>query len=719
MPADDNALQETVDNTRRALLAAREPGGWWSGELSSSALSTATAAFALHLFCDRAKSETGSTNVDGCRNAGEAGRTWLAHNQNADGGFGDTTLSLSNISTTALCWAALAANLSAHATGIAEAAQRAEHWLIDRAGGVDPDRLAPAIIARYGKDKTFSVPILTMCALAGRLGDGPEAWKKIPQLPFELAAFPQRGFKWLRLPVVSYALPALIAIGLVRHASKPSRNSIARAIRNAVRARTLNLLKRIQPQSGGFLEATPLTSFVVMSLIGAGEIDHPVVHKGIEFLLNSARADGSWPIDTNLATWVTTLSINALAIDVGRPLPEDLTTSDVGRALPAEANGSQVNDAENAGQASDSSGGAHSPSPSTPEEGWGGGCVERALFPRTPSLTLPRSTGGGDNTPPITAAAAHVRPTGASDSLRDWLLNQQYRSEHPYTLADPGAWAWTDLSGGVPDADDTPGALLALANLGPIDHRAKDAAAAGVTWLLKIQNRDGGVPTFCRGWGKLPFDRSSPDLTAHSIRAWLAWRPHLSIDVTGAIRRAVEYLIDQQRADGAWLPLWFGNQHATDDVNPTYGTSRVLKIVAPLTAARLGCGLDETDARIAKARNFLKRIQNPDGGWGGDANTPSSIEETSLALESLASLPPRAREGADCDEVMQRGARWLIGRTQSGTRFDPSPIGFYFAKLWYYESLYPMIFTLGALSALACCYENAAGSARPTGNAPT
>ena len=45
--------------------------------------------------------------------------------------------------------------------------------------------------------------------------------------------------------------------------------------------------------------------------------DHPVARRGIEFLKDSVRPDGSWPIDTNLATWVTTLSVNAL-------LPESL-----------------------------------------------------------------------------------------------------------------------------------------------------------------------------------------------------------------------------------------------------------------------------------------------------------------------------------------------------------------------------------------------------------
>ncbi|MDP6504909.1 MAG: hypothetical protein QF886_14920, partial [Planctomycetota bacterium] len=29
---------------------------------------------------------------------------------------------------------------------------------------------------------------------------------------------------------------------------------------------------------------------------------------------------------------------------------------------------------------------------------------------------------------------------------------------------------------------------------------------------------------------------------------------------------------------------------------------------------------------------------------------------------------------------------------------EPAPIGFYFAKLWYYEKLYPIIFSIAALT---------------------
>src|SRR5205085_7604872 len=108
-------------------------------------------------------------------------------------------------------------------------------------------------------------------ALAGKLGVGSGAWRRVMQLPFELAAFPQRWFHALRLPVVSYALPALIAIGQLRHRRAPTRNPLTRALRNLTRRPTLRLLDRIQPSSGGFLEAIPLTSFVVMSLVAAGE----------------------------------------------------------------------------------------------------------------------------------------------------------------------------------------------------------------------------------------------------------------------------------------------------------------------------------------------------------------------------------------------------------------------------------------------------------------
>jgi hypothetical protein len=54
------------------------------------------------------------------------------------------------------------------------------------------------------------------------------------------------------------------------------------------------------------------------------------------------------------------------------------------------------------------------------------------------------------------------------------------------------------MPGGVPDADDTAGALLALYRLeNPAANPRSEvrvAAELGCRWLLDLQNRDGGIP---------------------------------------------------------------------------------------------------------------------------------------------------------------------------------------------------------------------------------
>jgi squalene-hopene/tetraprenyl-beta-curcumene cyclase len=293
-------------------------------------------------------------------------------------------------------------------------------------------------------------------------------------------------------------------------------------------------------------------------------------------------------------------------------------------------------------------------------------------------------------------------PITNSEMIRSWLLAQQHRQEHPYTHAAPGGWAWTDLPGGVPDADDTSGALLALRALGPNNEKSRVAAHAGTQWLLDLQNRDGGIPTFCRGWGALPFDRSSPDITAHALRAWLAWQDDLTCPLQArtqkAMLRAIGFLAQSQRPEGAWMPLWFGNQFAANDENLTYGTSRVLCALAVLEKSD---SRNEVSSCLCRsAVDWLVKSQNDDGGWGGAGGTATSVEETALAVEALAAARPK---DGSADAALTRGANWLIERVESNQWQHPSPIGFYFAKLWYYEQLYPLIFTVGALKELSLC----------------
>jgi squalene-hopene/tetraprenyl-beta-curcumene cyclase len=52
---------------------------------------------------------------------------------------------------------------------------------------------------------------------------------------------------------------------------------------------------------------------------------------------------------------------------------------------------------------------------------------------------------------------------------------------------------------------------------------------------------------------------------------------------------------------------------------------------------------------------------------------------------------------------MNAGLGWLLEKIASDEWQRPSPIGFYFAKLWYYERLYPIIFTIAALGRAKDC----------------
>ena len=519
----NNALQ----NTRERLLAELLPEGRWEGELSSSALATAVASFALK--------SAGHTEL------AERSFQWLENNRNADGGWGDSPESPGNFTTTLLCRCALGEE--------------------DR----PPAEITKAVLEHYGEDRTFSVPILTMCMLTGKLGGD---WSVIPQLPFELAAVPHRFYRFVRMPVVSYALPALIAIGLVRHVHGPSKIAFWR---RPLIPRVLDILQKIQPESGGYIEAMPLTGFVAMSLIGAGYGNHPVTQSCLRFLENTVREDGSWPIDVNLSTWLTSLATCALGDD-----------------LSAEQ----------------------------------------------------------------------------KSAIRSYLLRTQWKTVHPFTNSAPGGWGWTHEQGGVPDVDDTSAALLALKVVGG----ETAAAEKGICWLLNLQNRDGGFPTFCKGWGRLPFDRSCPDLTAHAIRAFNAWHGEVDSPSTGlragslwkkmerSMARAFQYLEKEQRPDGSWVPLWFGNQRNENHENPIYGTVRVLEAIK------------ELDHPMA-AKGFQ---------WLGNAK-PDSIEETALVAG-----------------LTGRGAERLAEMTANGTEFSASPIGLYFASLWYSEKLYPVIFSLEA-----------------------
>ena len=84
-------------------------------------------------------------------------------------------------------------------------------------------------------------------------------------------------------------------------------------------------------------------------------------------------------------------------------------------------------------------------------------------------------------------------------------------------------------------------------------------------------------------------------------------RPVAAID--RALERGWRYLQQHQRADGSWVPLWFGHQDHPLEENPVFGTARVLMAYGDLQ-------LSETDA-AQRGSTWLASVQQADGGWSG------------------------------------------------------------------------------------------------------
>ena len=556
-------LQDMWHDAYGRLMQSRTANGMWNGKLSSSAISTSVSVFALQRI-DCQQYAPYITN----------GVNWLHTTMKADGSWGDSVESPSNMTATLLTYVSLYA--------VGQAPAQAREYLDQQFGGHTEEALVNGVLRYYGRDLTFSVPILTMCALAGVIS----SWDKIPTFPFELATLPQRLFRYLNMPVVSYAIPALIAIGICQLKRK---GSILRPVRQLFIPKAMKVLQRMQPADGGFLEAAPLTAFVSMCLAEGGFREHEVTRRCAQFLVDTVRSEGAWPIDTNLSGWVTSLA--------GKVFCEDNAQK---------------------------------------------------------------------------AALAQIIKRNATTAV------------HPFTGAMAGGWGWSDLSGSVPDGDDTSAALVALHYL---TAKPSDAVVGGLRWLMWLQNNDGGMPTFCKGWGKLPFDRSTPDITAHAMLAMGLWLPSLQGELRQAVEksygRMLQWLQNTAQKSG-WTPLWFGDQDADDEKAPVYGTATAVDY---LMASNNPEGKNLAVQQIP----FLLDCQNEDGGWGGNKGVRSKVTYTSRVLAALAHFP------GQYENVRKLGWDYLYRRYQAGTLYENEPVGLYFSRLWYSEELYNVTFLLHAI----------------------
>ena len=233
----------------------------------------------------------------------------------------------------------------------------------------------------------------------------------------------------------------------------------------------------------------------------------------------------------------------------------------------------------------------------------------------------------------------------------------------------PGGWAFQYANAHYPDLDDTAVVVMAMDRARRNDQSDKydEAIARGREWIEGMQSRDGGFAAFDADnleyyLNNIPFsdhaallDPPTEDVTARCV-SMLA---QLGETVQGnpALAAGVDYLRRTQLKEGSWYGRW--------GLNYIYGTWSVL---CALNAA----GVDRTDPAIRKAVDWLVSIQNADGGWGEDAvsyrldykgfeSAPTTASQTAWALLALMAA------GEVENLAVQRGIKYLIAtQTKKG-----------------------------------------------------
>ena len=308
-----------------------------------------------------------------------------------------------------------------------------------------------------------------------------------------------------------------------------------------------------------------------------------------------------------------------------------------------------------------------------------------------------------------TALAAHAMlecgdPAAeqAAERALDWLVPKQildvkgdWADQRPDVR--PGGWAFQYENAHYPDVDDTSVVAMAMDRVRRLTgtSRYDEAIDRGEEWIIGVQSRNGGWGAFDADnahyhLNNIPFadhgallDPPTEDVTARCI-SFLAQLK--AGQRTPEVEQAIRYLEKTQLADGSWFGRW--------GVNYIYGAWSVL---CALNVA----GLDNSHPMVRRSTDWLKSIQNADGGWGENCDSyrldyaghqpfASVASQTAWAVMGLMAV------GLVDDPAVARGVAWLI-RTENEEGFwDEAPYtGGGFPRVFYlryhgYSKFFPL-----------------------------
>ncbi|MGP7816665.1 squalene--hopene cyclase [Niallia sp. 01092] len=283
-----------------------------------------------------------------------------------------------------------------------------------------------------------------------------------------------------------------------------------------------------------------------------------------------------------------------------------------------------------------------------------------------------------------------------------YLLKKQHSKKGDWAIHNPrikpGGWGFSNINTNNPDNDDTAVVLRALTKIATVDNRSYQAYQRGLTFLLSMQNRDGGWGAFEKNtnWELLQHipienardaavDPSTADLTGRVLE-YLGNFAGLNKSHT-PIQTSINWLLDHQQKNGSWYGRW--------GVCYIYGTWAAI-------TGLIAVGVQKTDPSIVRAVKWLKRIQRQDGGWGESCQScekmyyvplPFSTEsQTAWAIDALIAA------GEAKSETVSKGIPFLLQEVKNSNSVDyPTGIGLPRQFYIHYQS-YNKIFPLLALA---------------------
>jgi sporulenol synthase len=279
-----------------------------------------------------------------------------------------------------------------------------------------------------------------------------------------------------------------------------------------------------------------------------------------------------------------------------------------------------------------------------------------------------------------------------------YLLSRQQTKKNDWQIHNPkaeaGGWGFSNINTNHPDNDDTAAVLRAITQPSINNSMYFEAWNKGSSWLLSMQNRDGGFGAFERNvnnpiFAAIPLenakdaatDPSTADLTGRVLEYFGNFagltNEHPSVNA------AVSWLENHQEKNGSWYGRW--------GVCYIYGTWAA---ITGLKAA----GLTNSHPAISRAVQWLLEIQHEDGGFGESCRSCevktyhpisfSTPSQTAWALDALLCVLDKN------DASIQKGISRLMQPFDERSTAYPTGIGlpkhFYF-RYHSYSKIFPLL----------------------------